>query len=231
MTGEVTLRGKVLEIGGVKEKVLAAYRAGLRQVIMPKANEKDLRDVPDEVKKNMNFMFVDRMDEVLHLALLRPATNELADHVEPEASTVDRAERTARGSRRAGFGNRGRVGLEKLLTQRRGDPEEALAFKIRLSTSQMFCERPLGMPRCGRAGRHGVARSSSSPQKIRLVARGIRHPRPFPLRLGGSALSSCRGLLEERRDHVDEQTRESADDRSVDADELKISPDRQLDAA
>jgi hypothetical protein len=50
---------------------------------MPKANEKDLRDVPDEVKKNMNFMFVDRMDEVLHLALLRPVTNELADHLEP----------------------------------------------------------------------------------------------------------------------------------------------------
>ncbi len=88
MTGEVTLRGKVLEIGGVKEKVLAAYRAGLRQVIMPKANEKDLRDVPDEVKRNMNFMFVDRMDEVLHLALLRPVTNELADHLEPEETTV-----------------------------------------------------------------------------------------------------------------------------------------------
>ena len=55
MTGEVTLRGKVLEIGGVKEKVLAAYRAGLRQLIMPASNEKDLRDVPDEVKKQMTF--------------------------------------------------------------------------------------------------------------------------------------------------------------------------------
>src|SRR5215204_515557 len=70
MTGEVTLRGKVLEIGGVKEKVLAAYRAGLRQIIMPKSNEKDLRDVPDEVKQAVTFTFVERMDEVLRLALI-----------------------------------------------------------------------------------------------------------------------------------------------------------------
>jgi ATP-dependent Lon protease len=70
MTGEVTLRGKALEIGGVKEKVLAAYRAGLREVIMPKSNEKDLRDVPQEVRDNMAFTFVSTMDEVLRLALL-----------------------------------------------------------------------------------------------------------------------------------------------------------------
>src|SRR5687768_7837774 len=70
MTGEVTLRGKVLEIGGVKEKVLAAYRAGLREVVLPKSNEKDLRDVPDEVRANMTFTFVQGMDEVLRLALL-----------------------------------------------------------------------------------------------------------------------------------------------------------------
>ncbi|MGH7638891.1 MAG: endopeptidase La [Gemmatimonadaceae bacterium] len=79
MTGEVTLRGKVLEIGGVKEKVLAAYRAGIRQIVMPKANEKDLRDVPDEVCEHMVFTFAERMDEVLHLTLLPLPTREIAD--------------------------------------------------------------------------------------------------------------------------------------------------------
>jgi ATP-dependent Lon protease len=87
MTGEVTLRGKVLEIGGVKEKVLAAYRAGLRDVIMPKSNEKDLRDVPDEVKQNMHFSFVGTMDEVLRLALLpEPVTS--ADELPPVSSEI-----------------------------------------------------------------------------------------------------------------------------------------------
>jgi ATP-dependent Lon protease len=82
MTGEVTLRGKVLEIGGVKEKVLAAYRAGLREIIMPKSNEKDLRDVPDEVKAHMKFTFVEQMDQVLNIALL------------PEHASDDEAEAT-----------------------------------------------------------------------------------------------------------------------------------------
>jgi ATP-dependent Lon protease len=78
MTGEVTLRGKVLEIGGVKEKVLAAYRAGIRHLILPKSNEKDLREVPQEVRDHMAFTFVERMDEVLHLALL-PRVSGIAD--------------------------------------------------------------------------------------------------------------------------------------------------------
>lgn len=83
MTGEVTLRGKVLEIGGVKEKVLAAYRAGIRNVILPRGNERDLRDVPDDVREGMDFLFVDKMDDVLRLALLEPVTPPTPE-LEPE---------------------------------------------------------------------------------------------------------------------------------------------------
>ena len=96
LTGEVTLRGKVLEIGGVKEKVLAAYRAGLREVILPKANEKDLRDVPKEVRAGMAFTFAGSMDEVFRLALLEDATGRHADRLEePVVATVDVSVRDA----------------------------------------------------------------------------------------------------------------------------------------
>lgn len=72
MTGEVTLRGRVLEIGGFKEKVLAAHRAGVKTVIAPADNEKDLEDIPDYVQKDLKFHFVKHMDEVLDVALVRP---------------------------------------------------------------------------------------------------------------------------------------------------------------
>jgi ATP-dependent Lon protease len=69
MTGEITLRGKVLPIGGFKEKVLAAHRAGLRTILIPKENEKDMVEIPRKVKRDLNFVFVERMDEVLPVAL------------------------------------------------------------------------------------------------------------------------------------------------------------------
>jgi ATP-dependent Lon protease len=69
MTGEITLRGRVLPIGGVKEKVLAAHRAGIKEVILPEENEKDLELVAKEVKEELKFFFVEHMDEVLKLAL------------------------------------------------------------------------------------------------------------------------------------------------------------------
>ncbi|GBD27620.1 Lon protease 2 [bacterium HR30] len=69
MTGEITLRGKVLPVGGIKEKVLGARRAGINTVILPKRNEKDLEEVPESVRKEMNFVFVETIDEVLRYAL------------------------------------------------------------------------------------------------------------------------------------------------------------------
>src|SRR5437016_13955302 len=71
MTGEITLRGKVLPIGGLKEKLMAAHRHGILEAIMPKENEKDLPDIPDAIKKTMKLNFVDSMDEVLKIALER----------------------------------------------------------------------------------------------------------------------------------------------------------------
>lgn len=69
MTGEITLRGRVLPVGGIKEKVLAAHRAGIRTIILPKENEKDLEEIPANVREELNFQFVTHMDEVLRLAL------------------------------------------------------------------------------------------------------------------------------------------------------------------
>lgn len=71
LTGEITLSGKILKIGGVKEKVLAAHRAGVKIVIMPKSNEKSLDDVPDSIKKELEFRFVERIGEVLEMALVK----------------------------------------------------------------------------------------------------------------------------------------------------------------
>jgi ATP-dependent Lon protease len=69
MTGEITLRGRVLPVGGVKMKVLAAHRAGLTTVIIPKRNQHDLDDLPDDVRQAMTFVLVEHIDDVLQTAL------------------------------------------------------------------------------------------------------------------------------------------------------------------
>jgi ATP-dependent Lon protease len=85
MTGEITLRGKVLPIGGVKDKVLAAHRAGIRTIILPKRNERDIDDIDEEARSELLFVFADRMEEVLDAALSPRA-------VEPPVVSHDQAQ-------------------------------------------------------------------------------------------------------------------------------------------
>src|SRR5689334_4125832 len=96
MTGEITLRGKVLPIGGVKEKLLAAHRMGLRTILLPKDNEKDLADIPQEILSSLTIHLVETMDEVLQIALERPIVP--LQHVavpvaEPYAAGTETAEK------------------------------------------------------------------------------------------------------------------------------------------
>ena len=70
MTGEVTLRGKVLPVGGIKEKVLAAHRAGIKKVLLPQDNKRDIDDIPQNIRKQLEFVLVSNMDEVLEHALI-----------------------------------------------------------------------------------------------------------------------------------------------------------------
>ena len=85
MTGEITLRGKVLPIGGLKEKALAAYSAGVTTIIIPKKNEKDLKDIDPEVYKNVNFIPCESIFEVLDIALCE--SNEIITIVKPSTSS------------------------------------------------------------------------------------------------------------------------------------------------
>jgi len=86
MTGEITLRGKVLPIGGVKEKVLAAHRAGVTNIVLPRDNEKDLADIPKNVLDSLNLHLVSTMDEVLKIALAEPLPARLGAQVVPEVA-------------------------------------------------------------------------------------------------------------------------------------------------
>jgi ATP-dependent Lon protease len=89
MTGEITLRGRVLPIGGLKSKILAAHLSGAKAVILPLKNQKDLLDVPDEIRKQMKLVLVESMDQVLEHALVRvpkaldPKPAEIVDKGEP----------------------------------------------------------------------------------------------------------------------------------------------------
>ena len=83
MTGEITLRGRVLPVGGLKEKSMAAHRAGIKTIIVPRRNQKDMVDIPKKIQRDLKFVFVDRMDDVLPVALA-PDPIEPRHHVSKE---------------------------------------------------------------------------------------------------------------------------------------------------
>ncbi len=89
MTGEITLRGKVLPVGGIKEKLLAAHRAEIKRVIIPKDNEADLKDVPEEVKNAMVIYLVEDMEKVLELALSEPITDKVFENLRAEEKKAE----------------------------------------------------------------------------------------------------------------------------------------------
>ena len=88
MTGEITLRGKVLPIGGVKEKLLAAHRVGMRTIVLPKDNKKDLSDIPENILEEFTIHLVEDMDEVLEIALIeQPTPLDEGEAFDPSALT------------------------------------------------------------------------------------------------------------------------------------------------
>jgi ATP-dependent Lon protease len=86
VAGELTLRGSVLPVGGIKDQVLAAHRAGIREIVLPAGNARDLEEVPDEVKVDLRFHLVSRLDEVLPLVLAEPEADPDADEAAPPAA-------------------------------------------------------------------------------------------------------------------------------------------------
>jgi ATP-dependent Lon protease len=95
MTGEISLRGLVLPIGGVKEKVLAAIQAGIATVMLPARNRKDLEDVPEKARERIRFVWLERVDDAIEAALNPPATQEpgmpRTSHPPPEERQVARS--------------------------------------------------------------------------------------------------------------------------------------------
>ena len=92
MTGESTLRGRVLPIGGLKEKVLGAHRAGITTIILPKDNEADMEDIPEEVRNQLTFHCVSTLDEAFAIALIAPAKGASTP---AKSSIMEEAEQTA----------------------------------------------------------------------------------------------------------------------------------------
>ena len=88
MTGEITLRGRVLPVGGVKEKVLAAHRAGIKTMILPADNKKDLAEIPGNVRRRLEFILVDHLDQILEKALVKKNSKESTSDEDKESGVL-----------------------------------------------------------------------------------------------------------------------------------------------
>jgi ATP-dependent Lon protease len=102
MTGEITLTGQVLPIGGLKEKALAAQRAGINRLVIPRRNEPDIEDIPEHLRKHMEFVVVDSIDEVLDAALEPVEPAKLRRDGRPRSTSARRREREPVAARRKG---------------------------------------------------------------------------------------------------------------------------------
>lgn len=118
MTGEITLRGQVMPVGGIKEKMLAAHRAGLKEVILPARNEADLEDLPEEVLRDIKFHFVDTVDQVIKLALTKPVSAKRAIN-----KTKKSAKKKSTSTKKAGSKA---VAKNKKVTAEKNEPKKKI---------------------------------------------------------------------------------------------------------
>ena len=160
MTGEITLRGKVLPIGGVKEKVLAAHRAGMKNIILPKDNEKDLADIPKNVLDTLNVYMVQTMDEVLKIALAEPLAGRLP--AEAQAEPVDDRRRHDHPLTGGSVGGRqGGSSGSSADSPVQHQPDPALKIEAEFVKSAAAARRPARATACRRS-RWSAARTSAS---------------------------------------------------------------------
>ena len=163
MTGEITLRGKVLPIGGLKEKILAAHRSGLKTIIVPRENEKDLADIPKNVLDSLAIHMVESMDEVLKIALVEPlATSIPAAGAGRDRSGTSRRSRTDELEAEPFEGLRSPIRHER--RGRRGIPHDGIPHVVLVGRSNVGKSTLLNA-----LTRAQVARTSAAPGKTRLA--------------------------------------------------------------
>ncbi len=190
MTGEITLRGRVLPIGGLKSKILAAHLAGAKMIILPRKNEKDLRDIPEEIRKSMKLVLVDSMDQVLEAALRRKPKALVAE----PPKIVSRRDAARQGPREggprpahdvpAGRPATGRRPRQLIATERGADAPRSGGhpWTTRTTTRRSASLAPRARPRSRRRSAGWRGRTTPTPSRMtpRQSSASSRSTRPTP---------------------------------------------------